>query len=129
MCSLNVWIILQRLLTCQQYVHKLALAQVQWNPKIPRYSHRYISSRMKITNLFLYLVFVYCIIKFNYAYISFFNLLCCLLWSALPTYFDGSNGGLRYLYPHEITQNKTAFIFKPKILSSEPQSILSNLSK
>ncbi|KAL6331292.1 hypothetical protein AAG906_009720 [Vitis piasezkii] len=41
--ELRIGCLKQRLLTCQQYVHKLALTQVRWNPNLPRYSHRYIS--------------------------------------------------------------------------------------
>ena len=85
---------MQRLLTCQQYVHKLALTQVRWNPNLPRYSHRYISPRNE--NSFHFDLFnVHFIIKFNFTCISFFHTLCCLVHSALPD-VERSNGGLRY---------------------------------
>ncbi|XP_022751706.1 probable protein ABIL5 [Durio zibethinus] len=34
----------QRLLSCEQFAHKLALARVQWNPNLPRHHRRYLSA-------------------------------------------------------------------------------------
>ncbi|XP_022730855.1 probable protein ABIL5 [Durio zibethinus] len=34
----------QRLLSCEQFAHKLALTRVKWNPNLPRHHRRYLSA-------------------------------------------------------------------------------------
>ncbi|XVE70432.1 hypothetical protein DITRI_Ditri10aG0072300 [Diplodiscus trichospermus] len=34
----------QRVLSCKQFAHKLALSRVEWNPKFPRHHRRYLSA-------------------------------------------------------------------------------------
>ncbi|KAF5748575.1 ABI-1-like 1 putative isoform 1 [Tripterygium wilfordii] len=37
----------QRVLSCEQYAHKLALTKVKWNPTLPSYHRRYLSTSIR----------------------------------------------------------------------------------
>ncbi|XP_031258689.1 probable protein ABIL5 [Pistacia vera] len=47
--ELRISTLKQRLLSCEQYAHKLALNKVRWNPALPNYHRRYLSA--PITNV------------------------------------------------------------------------------
>lgn len=44
-----MYLVLQKLTTCQQYSHKLALSKLSWNADFPRYQPRYIMQRNHLT--------------------------------------------------------------------------------
>ncbi|XP_039043083.1 probable protein ABIL5 isoform X2 [Hibiscus syriacus] len=42
--ELRIYCLQQRLLSCEQFAHKLALTRVKWNPALPRHHRRYLSA-------------------------------------------------------------------------------------